>query len=142
VTTNRAIGTTTARRFGALLIGGAAAGVGLLLIRPPVEGAYPLCPWKAITGTDCPFCGGMRCVAALAHGDIAAAVDYNLLVAAAVPLLLLIGVAAVVLGPRAQPLVDRLFAPRTVLVVSCLVLAWFVLRLLPVAPGLSSAVPM
>jgi len=131
-----------ARRFGAVVVGTAAAGIGLLLIRPPVEGAYPPCPWKAVTGLDCPFCGGMRCVSALAQGDVGTAVDFNLLASVAVPALLLIGVVALVAGRRAQPMLDRLFAPWMVRVGLGVLIGWFVLRLLPIWPGLSSSVPL
>lgn len=127
-----------ARAFGLTVLGAAAAGSALLLVRPPVDGAYLVCPWLALTGTDCPFCGGMRCAAALAQGDFAAAADYNLLLAVALPLLLLIAVAAVLLGRRAQPVVDALFAPRAAQVLLGVVAVWFVVRLLPVAAWLTS----
>jgi len=110
----------------------------MLLARPPVEGAYPPCPWRAMTGLDCPFCGGMRSVSALAQGDLATAVDYNLLVAVGVPVLLALAVAAVVLGRRAQPMVDALFSNRMVIGMFAVVMAFFVLRLLPIAPWLST----
>lgn len=127
-----------ARRFGLALLGGAAAGAALLLVRPPVAGAYPLCPWRAMTGLDCPLCGATRCFAALVHGDVAAAVDYNLLAALVIPSLLLVALLAAVLGPRAQPLVDALFAPRMVRIGFVVVGCWFVLRMLPVVPWLAS----
>ncbi len=128
----------TARRFGLIVVGGAAVGVTMLLLRPPVENAYPPCPFRSITGLDCPLCGGMRCVAALAHGDVATAFDFNALVALTVPLALILGVAALVLGPRAQPLVDALFAKRVLLAGAAVVMAFFVLRLMPFAEWLTT----
>ena len=38
------------------------------------------CPLHATTGLWCPFCGGLRCVAALSHGDLAAAASFNVVV--------------------------------------------------------------
>ena len=35
------------------------------------------CPFKLITGWDCPLCGGTRMGAALMHGDLSAAFRYN-----------------------------------------------------------------
>lgn len=35
------------------------------------------CPFKLITGWDCPLCGGTRMGAALMHGDVSAAFHYN-----------------------------------------------------------------
>jgi len=51
------------------------------LVDPNTPGHYPLCPTKALTGLDCPFCGGLRATHALAHGDLGSAVDHNALVA-------------------------------------------------------------
>lgn len=61
---------------GTALLGSAA-----LLVMPPGEGAlYPPCPLLAVTGLDCPFCGGLRGTHALLHGDLAASFDHNILV--------------------------------------------------------------
>lgn len=48
---------------------------------------FPLCPFHAVTGLWCPFCGGLRGVAALTHLDVAGALSFNL------PLMLLLPVA-------------------------------------------------
>jgi len=66
---------------GPLLLGGlGVAGLGLLAVRNPnVSGSYGYCPFKAITGWDCPFCGGLRGTYALVHGDVATALDHNVL---------------------------------------------------------------
>lgn len=50
------------------------------LVDPNKPGHYPLCPTKALTGLDCPFCGGLRAINALAHGDLGSALDHNALV--------------------------------------------------------------
>lgn len=47
----------------------------------------PLCPLKAITGIYCPFCGSLRAVHALAHLDLATALDHNVLFTLSVPFL-------------------------------------------------------
>ena len=47
------------------------------LVDPNEPGHYPLCPTKYLTGLDCPGCGGLRAVHALAHGDVAGALDHN-----------------------------------------------------------------
>jgi Protein of unknown function (DUF2752) len=46
------------------------------------------CPLHATTGLSCPFCGGLRAVAALSRGDLAAAASFNVVVLALVPVLL------------------------------------------------------
>jgi hypothetical protein len=47
------------------------------LVDPNQAGHYPLCPTKALTGLDCPGCGGLRAVHSLAHGDVVGALDHN-----------------------------------------------------------------
>jgi hypothetical protein len=73
----------------AVALAAAAGVVGCLLLRDPNDaGAYPLCPFRALTGWDCPGCGALRGMRALAGGDVALAVDQNLLVVVAAPFLL------------------------------------------------------
>lgn len=43
----------------------------------PGDNGVLLCPWRALTGIDCPLCGSTRAVAALAHGEVMQAVDRN-----------------------------------------------------------------
>ncbi|HEX5017155.1 MAG TPA: DUF2752 domain-containing protein [Actinomycetes bacterium] len=60
--------------------GAALLGVGLVALRDPnAPGSYGFCPLNALTGLDCPFCGGLRGTYALAHGDVLGALDHNLL---------------------------------------------------------------
>jgi hypothetical protein len=47
---------------------------------------YPQCPLKQLTGIDCPGCGGLRATHSLVHGDIAGAIDHNVLALVVVPL--------------------------------------------------------
>lgn len=57
---------------------------------PNTEGGFfPGCPLKELTGLDCPGCGGTRALHALTRGDIATAIDHNLVLAIALPLLAL-----------------------------------------------------
>lgn len=57
----------------------------------PNQGGYPICPLKALTGLDCPACGGLRCVHALATGDIGAALDQNILAVIVLPIFAVLG---------------------------------------------------
>jgi hypothetical protein len=47
----------------------------------------PVCPMKTLTGIDCPGCGMTRSLRALTHGDLALALDQNVLLVVALPLL-------------------------------------------------------
>lgn len=72
-----------------LLVGAAALGgcVYVSLVDPNSSGAYPFCPFRAMTGYDCVGCGATRAVRALLDADIARALDHNLLFTLVVPLL-------------------------------------------------------
>jgi hypothetical protein len=76
---------------------GAPAGLGALgaglvgvlaTLDPATRAAWsPGCPFRTLTGLDCPGCGGTRAVYSLTQGDLALAADHNLLVVALLPVL-------------------------------------------------------
>jgi hypothetical protein len=85
---------------------------------------YPLCPFKWLTGWNCPFCGGLRMTHDLLHGNLAAAVNDNVLLLVGIPIL----AACILVGRRhgkSLPLI-----PATLTIVAALA-AWTVLRNLP-----------
>jgi hypothetical protein len=86
------------------------------------------CPWRTLTGLDCPFCGATRAAASLARGDIVMALDHNaLFVLVILPLAL---VAWGVWAARAwRGLPSPVIANRTVLVLMAVTAGWWVLRL-------------
>lgn len=75
---------------GVVLAAVAGASVYTYVVDPNSSGAFPQCPFRAVTGLDCPGCGGLRCVHALLHGDVAAAADHNLLTLLLLPLTTLV----------------------------------------------------
>ena len=115
------------------LAAGAATGF-LYLVNPHAHQVFPPCPFRLITGWYCPFCGGLRMVHDLAHGQIVAGLHDDAL---AVPLLL-IAVAAwlnLVIGHwRGRPVV-RVRRPGWLWpAVAVVLVAWTVLRNLPFGP--------
>jgi hypothetical protein len=79
-----------ARRLAAPLAaaGGVLLATGYIRFVDPNEpGHYPMCPTLALLGIDCPGCGGLRATHALAHGDVAAALDHNAFFVVFVPVL-------------------------------------------------------
>ncbi len=70
----------------ALVVGGALGYVGLV---DPHDTAsvYPLCPFKWLTGWNCPFCGGLRMTHDVLHGDLAAAINDNVFLLVGIPML-------------------------------------------------------
>jgi hypothetical protein len=74
---------------------GAAAAIGVatlaLQLRDPHQHAsWGLCPFKAVTGWDCPACGGLRAVNDLGHGQLVDAAHSNLLLVASLPVVVLL----------------------------------------------------
>ncbi|MBV9796226.1 MAG: DUF2752 domain-containing protein [Actinobacteria bacterium] len=115
------------------LLAGAATGF-LYLVNPHAHQVFLPCPFRLLTGCYCPFCGGLRMVHDLAHGQLVAALHDDAL---ALPLLL-IAVAAwlnVAVGRwRGRPVV-RVRRPGWLWPAMVVVLvAWTVLRNLPFRP--------
>ena len=93
-----------------------------------------MCPTRALLGLDCPFCGGLRAVYSVLHGNIPAALRYN-----AFALVLLVAglwvVGARVRGTRTgRPDLYRAHLHRLLPVLYAAAVVWFVVRLMPFAP--------
>jgi hypothetical protein len=111
---------------GGALLAGALAYIGLADPHRPGF-LFPPCPFKLLTGWDCPGCGGLRMTHDLLHGDIAAAVVDNVFALAGLPLLL----GWVVVRRRSG---KQVFTPSVVAVIVVAATAWTVVRNLPGFP--------
>ncbi|PRD46386.1 DUF2752 domain-containing protein [Sphingobacterium haloxyli] len=54
---------------------------------PAAHSWFPQCPFKALTGLDCPGCGSQRAAHAILHGDFVGAFHYNALLLPFIPYL-------------------------------------------------------
>jgi hypothetical protein len=108
-------GRTRARRLSGPAATAAAVGAAAVALRlrdPHRTGSWGLCPFKALTGWNCPLCGGLRAVNDLGHGQLSAAAHSNLLlVGLLLPIAAVLWAAAVRRGwtGRGRPL-----SPRTI----------------------------
>ena len=87
------------------LVGFFAVGLGLSALYA-TTGVGVICPFRAVTGWDCPLCGGTRMGSALLHGDVAAAFAFNPVALVGIALLGVVGVLWVVEalgGPAVRP---------------------------------------
>jgi hypothetical protein len=80
-----------AKTLTALATGAAAAGalayVGI--VDPHKPGSlFPVCPFKLLTGWNCPACGGLRMTHDLLHANLSAAVVDNVFLLVGIPALL------------------------------------------------------
>ncbi len=66
----------------------AAGAVYLYLFEPGKSGFFPACPFRMLTGFNCPGCGSTRGLHRLLHGDVVAAFEFNPLLIISLPFLL------------------------------------------------------
>jgi hypothetical protein len=88
---------------------------------------FPVCPFKALTGLDCPGCGGLRMAHDVLHGDLAAAAVDNIFLLVGLPLLL---AWLLMRWRRGQTLMTT---PALVVIVAAAI-TWTVVRNLPGFP--------
>jgi hypothetical protein len=113
------------------LVGGVA--VVAALVDP--AGGPALCPFRSLTGLDCPLCGATRAAHHLFRGDLVAAADLNVLFLVLAPALLAF---AFVVARRAlggPPIEPVAFGRRAAWTLVGVVVAFWVVRNLAV-PGL------
>ena len=98
------------------------------LVDPHREGSlFPPCPFKMLTGWNCPGCGGLRMTHDLLHGDFSAAVVDNVFLLVGLPALL---VWVLLRRHQGRPV---LTVPA-IAVLAVLAITWTVVRNLPGFP--------
>jgi hypothetical protein len=107
----------------------------VLYARDPADGGiYPPCPFRTITGLDCPGCGTGRALHRVLHGRVDEAFGLNPFAMLMLPVLViaLVAFAWTTFGGRRLPRVQ--FPPWTGWALTAFVLAFWVLRNLPWGP--------
>ena len=106
----------------------------MAIVDPNTSSLYPQCPFKALTGYDCPGCGITRALHSFLHGNLLQAADHNLL--AVLIAILAVGwlVVARVQRRRGRPTPRFSLSPRATIAIALVVLAFWVLRNLPMQP--------
>ena len=105
---------------------GALGYVGMVDPHKP-DSVLPICPFRLLTGWNCPACGGLRMVHDVLHGDLAAAITDNVALLVGIPLLAI----WVLLRRRSG---KTLLSPPAAATVVIAMLAWTVVRNLPGFP--------
>lgn len=88
---------------------------------------FPPCPFKLLTGWNCPACGGLRMTHDLLHGNLSAAVVDNLFLLVGLPALALWAIWRLKTG-------QRVFTVPAVVVIVVAAIAWTITRNLPGFP--------
>src|ERR1700761_7476663 len=109
--------------------GGVVGAVGYVALVDPhkPDSVFPPCPFKLLTGWNCPACGGLRMTHDLLHGDLAAAVVDNVFLLVGLPALL---VWVVLRWRTGRPIMTM----PAVAVIAVLAITWTVLRNMPGFP--------
>jgi hypothetical protein len=112
----------------AVLVGAIAV---LYVYNPTQHSFYPRCFFHAMTGLDCPGCGGLRATHELLHGNLQAAFQYNPLLVCFAPAAALFFVWQWRAKVRAKPRSRLLENTKFIWTVASIVVVFTVLRNLP-----------
>lgn len=113
----------------------AAGGLGFLyLFDPDTSDLYPPCPFLALTGCYCPGCGSLRAFHQLMQGHLMPALGLNPLLMLSLPFIGYFFASHIMLAVTGRPL--KTFFVRPVFIWSLLgiIMAYCVLRNLPIYP--------
>jgi hypothetical protein len=120
------------------------AGVGILTattgvvavtyFNPATTGFFPVCPFHALTGLNCPGCGLTRGFHAVSHGDVLSALHFNALIPFYFLFFLYLFVSLALILFRGRGLKFRTFSPRVIYGFLALTLVFSVVRNLPFYP--------
>ncbi len=121
-------------RFVALAIAATPCMVLLLVRNPQDSGMFPPCPFLALTGYNCPGCGTLRALHQLLNGQLLAALDYNPLTVFFLPFVAYAFIAGMGESVFRLKLPSVFISARWIWGLLVVVIAFGVLRNLPVFP--------
>lgn len=107
-------------------LAGAVGYVGLVDPHHP-DSMFPVCPFRLLTGWNCPLCGTFRMTHDVLHGDVVAAITDNVFLLAGIPML----AGWILVRRRGEKALLTVPAAVGVVIVT---LAWAVVRNLPGFP--------
>lgn len=107
----------------AAIVISAAALLGVYAVVTGLTGWMPRCPFKLVTGLDCPGCGSQRALMALLHGHPFEAWSYNWFLPFAVAYIVLLLVV-----PRHTRVGRALESPAALWTLLAAIVAWTLLR--------------
>lgn len=99
----------------------AMAVIAYLAVFDPTVMPAPQCPFRLITGLDCPGCGSQRAIHAIFHGNFLQAWNLNPALFFAIPL-------AGLYAWQPKRLYNILYARATLWAIPAAIIAWWILR--------------
>ncbi|GAA3507737.1 DUF2752 domain-containing protein [Actinomadura keratinilytica] len=100
-------------------------------VDPNEDGRYPTCPFLALTGYQCPGCGSLRTVHALAHGRLGEALGLNVFVVAMLPVLAFFWLRWTIARAGDRPTRTKAGDPRLIWALFALIMVFWLVRNLP-----------
>jgi hypothetical protein len=118
----------------AILVSLAVGGAYVYWFQPGQTGFFPACPFRALTGFNCPGCGTTRALHQLLHGNVVAAFELNPLTILLLPVLVygLVSFTRSAITGRAMPEVS--LPPKLLWFSVFLVFGFWVFRNTPLYP--------
>lgn len=114
----------------AAVVAAAIAGWVVMTVFNPTDQGWPFrCPFKLVTGLQCPGCGGQRALHALTQGHLREAIGYNLFLVYAAPYALALVAANLMPEGKARSKALRwLEQPALVWFYVISAIAWIIIR--------------
>ena len=119
---------------GAIWASLAAGDAYLYWFEPGKTGFFPSCPFRALTGFNCPGCGTTRALHQLLHGNVVAAFELNPLTILLLPVLAYALVSFTKSAITGRPMPDISIQPRYVWLSLIVVFGFWVFRNTPLYP--------
>ncbi|HZE67958.1 MAG TPA: DUF2752 domain-containing protein [Pyrinomonadaceae bacterium] len=109
----------------------------LFLFDPATSSGYPSCPFRTLTGLQCPGCGSTRALHQLLHGHPVAAFEFNPLLVLSLPFLALALLRVGRFLPTHDNPKNRIVSPSIGWLVLAVVVGFWVFRNTPFYPFMS-----
>jgi hypothetical protein len=104
------------------------------LFNPGTSTLFPTCPFLALTGCYCPGCGSLRALHQLTRGHLAVALGLNPLMVLSLPFIGYFFVSRATFAAVGRPLRTFFIRPVLIRALFGIILAYGVLRNIPVYP--------
>jgi len=106
----------------------------LFVFEPGRTGIFPTCPFRTLTGWNCPGCGTTRGLHQLLHGHVVAAFELNPLMFFLLPVLGYFLIAYTRFALTGHPMPQINFSPKYGWIATALILCFWVFRNTSVYP--------
>jgi hypothetical protein len=109
----------------------------LYIFEPGKTGFFLLCPFRMLTGFQCPGCGSTRALHQLMHGHLLNAFTLNPLFVISLPFLLLVLVRHTAYVMRGEVPPGNVLPPSVIYAIFFIALSFWIIRNTPIYPFVS-----